>query len=128
MVGKSGIVAVVGIAALAVIGAALIIATAAPQQDESGTLSGLEMEQSGSVIPGEQPTDTAENAIGDDSGETEHAQGLEQDVAGANATSGGQNNTGASGGSTMGGGSTTGGKMGDASGLDSSGAPAESNQ
>jgi hypothetical protein len=59
---KRGTLAVIVIVAAVAVGAAVFIATSTPQgtttaQDLSGTPTGLEAEQGGEVIPGDQPTD-----------------------------------------------------------------------
>ncbi|HJS82881.1 MAG TPA: hypothetical protein VJ742_08630 [Nitrososphaera sp.] len=59
---KRGTLAVIVIVAAVAVGAAVFIATGTPQgtttaQDLSGTLEGLEAEQRGETIPGDQPTD-----------------------------------------------------------------------
>lgn len=61
---KQGIVTVVALVALAAIGGTIIITMGAPQQDQSATLPGLEQEQRGDVIPGEQPAAEDPSVVG----------------------------------------------------------------
>jgi len=99
---KQGIVTAVAIVVFVAIGAVVLVAVALPlsrnSQDQSGTLQGLEQEQRGDVIPGNQPGNDAATATA----EAPNA---------SPATNGTTNNTTAASGQSTSNGSASGGSV-----------------
>lgn len=87
---KRGALVIIGIVAAVAVGATAVIAFIAPQQDQAGTLTGLEQEQRGDVVPGEQPTAEGPDAVGSLSPETGTA---EDTTTNGTATGGGNAST-----------------------------------